>query len=123
MIPDVLQEAIIKYILEISQHNVKPHLDIERSIGVKQNGIFTFNLRVNRGNIEDYVQFETVTYASYQSVIFTSIEECTIASSSGNGSPEDAVRPVDSQRDTSERHSPDGNAQHRQKQTDTLLTR
>lgn len=69
----------MKYKLSINQHNVKPHLDIERDIQNKKNGLFTFNLRINQGNIEDYAQFKTVTYSEYRAVEFT-IETKPVAS-------------------------------------------
>jgi len=61
----------MKYNLSISQHNIKPHLDIEKDIQTRKNGLFTFNLRVNQGNIEDYAKFETVTIVQYREFILT----------------------------------------------------
>lgn len=51
----------MKYDLSISQHNIKPHLAIEKDIEKKKNGLFTFNLIVSQGNIESYATYETVT--------------------------------------------------------------
>ena len=65
----------MKYQLQINQHNIKPHLDIERDIQNKKNGLMTFNLRVNQGNIEDYAKFRTVDIIEYRSVSFTAIKE------------------------------------------------
>jgi hypothetical protein len=61
----------MKYKLTINQHNIKPHLDIERDIQEAKNGLFTFNLRVSQGNIEDYARFKTVTIAHYRAVTFS----------------------------------------------------
>ena len=74
----------MNYQLSINQHNIKPHLDIERDIQNKKNGLFTFNLRINQGNIEDYVQYETRTNKDYAGVEFTIVEEHTIAYSIGS---------------------------------------
>lgn len=86
----------MKYALSINQHNIKPHLDIERDIQKKKDGLFTFNLRVNQGNIEDYAKYETVTAAKYKGVVITSITKCTITRNFGDRSQSDTVRPDDS---------------------------
>lgn len=67
----------MNYVLSINQHNIKPHLDIEKDIQKVKNGLFTFNLRVNQGNIEDYAQFRTVTITDYKGIIFSAFEEPT----------------------------------------------
>jgi len=95
----------MKYALEIPQHNVKAHLDIERDIQTKRNGLFTFNLRVNRGDIEDYSRFETVTIDSYQGIAFTVIEELSITFDPGSGSSQNAVRSTNGQRSAEGRGS------------------
>lgn len=68
----------MKYTLNIPQHNIRPHLDIEKDIQEQKNGILTFNLRINQGNIEDYARFETITASKYQGITITFIEECII---------------------------------------------
>ena len=83
----------MKYTLKINQHNIKPHLDIEQDIQKQKNGLFTFNLRVSQGNIEDYAKFRTITYTEYRSVIFTTIKESIPAHDLGKGSTEPAIRP------------------------------
>ena len=50
----------MKYDLSIRQHNIPAHLDIERDIKLKKNGLFTFTLRINGGNIVDYSLTEYV---------------------------------------------------------------
>lgn len=63
----------MKHQLSISQHNIKPHLDIERDMQTKyKNGVFTFNLRISQGNIEDYATYETVTIETLARAIPTS---------------------------------------------------
>ena len=83
----------MKYVLEVNQHNIRPHLDIERDIQCKKNGLFTFTLRVNAGNIEDYAQFETITIRDYDGVLFTGIKERGFTYDNRIGSTENAVRP------------------------------
>ena len=43
----------MNYQLNIRDHNRQAHLDIEEEIKHKKNGLFTFILRVNNGNIVD----------------------------------------------------------------------
>jgi len=50
----------MKYELDIRKHNIPAHLDIERDIKTKKNGLFTFTLRINGGNIVDYSLMEYV---------------------------------------------------------------
>lgn len=93
----------MKYDINIVEHNVKPHLDIERDIQRKKNGLVTFNLRISQGNIEDYAQYETITISNYPGFTITTFEEFTITRHVGNGSKEDAVRPDDRKRGSEER--------------------
>ena len=83
----------MNYALTINQHNIKPHLDIEEDIQKKKNGLFTFNLRINQGNIEDYAQFETVTITQYAGIGFSVVEEYTVTHHTGDGSQNHAIRP------------------------------
>lgn len=82
----------MKYNLDINQHNIKPHLDIERDIQNKKNGLMTFNLRVNQGNIEDYAKFRTVDVIEYRSVSFTVTKQSPLPHNTGTGSSQDGVR-------------------------------
>jgi hypothetical protein len=82
----------MKYDLQINQNNIKPHLDIERDIQTMGNGLFTFNIRVNSGNIVDHEQFRTITISQYRNI--TTVKEepdppCDI----GERSEAHAVRP------------------------------
>jgi hypothetical protein len=77
----------MKYDLTINQHNIKPHLDIERDIQTKKEGLLTFNLRVNQGNIEDYVTYRTVTVVEYRAVAFTTTGQPSAPRNTGEGSP------------------------------------
>ena len=92
MIQNELQISSMNYDFTIVQHNIKPHLDIERDIQTKQNGLFTFNLRINQGNIEDYAQFRTVTILEYRNLEVTK-KEPVVSHDTGIGSEVNAVRP------------------------------
>lgn len=46
--------------LTIRQANIKCHLDIENYLKERKNGLVTFTLRVNSGNIVDFVPTEYV---------------------------------------------------------------
>ena len=82
----------MQYDLTINQHNIKPHLDIERSIKEKKHGLFTFNIRVNQGNIEDFSVFETITIKDYTGVQWNGFRERGISYNTGKGSTEDGIR-------------------------------
>lgn len=49
---------MIQYDLEIRPHNQQAHIDIENDLQAKKNGLFTFIIRVNGGNIVDYILME-----------------------------------------------------------------
>jgi hypothetical protein len=71
----------MKYALNIKDHNRQAHLDIEKDIEVKKNGLFTFTLRVNNGNITDYNVIEVVNARDrYLSIRKVTIQEYAIAS-------------------------------------------
>ena len=44
----------MEYDLAIKKENIACHLDIEKDIQEKKNGLFTFTIRVHNGNIVDY---------------------------------------------------------------------
>jgi hypothetical protein len=48
----------MQYDLSIRQHNRQAHIDIEEDLQRKKNGLFTFVLRINAGNIVDYSLME-----------------------------------------------------------------
>lgn len=83
----------MNYDLTINQHNIKPHLDIERDIQQKKEGLFTFQVMVSQGNIESYAQHHTVTVFEYQSVSFTAQREPSLPRDTGERSEQNAVRP------------------------------
>lgn len=90
----------MKYNLSINQHNIKPHVDIERDIQQKKNGLFTFNLRINQGNIEDYAKYETISASDYRGYISYYKQEFSVTHHYRSGGKEDGVRTDDSKRGT-----------------------
>lgn len=68
----------MKYSLDIRQHNRKSHVDIEKEIETKKNGLFTFILRVNNGNIVDCNVMEVVTAARYLQLKSVEVQEILI---------------------------------------------
>lgn len=65
--------------LSISEKNVLPHTDIERDIQERQNGLFTFTLRINNGQVVDYNVMEYLDGNKYLSLKSITLEEYTIA--------------------------------------------
>jgi hypothetical protein len=61
---------------------VQPHLDIEGDIERRKNGLFTFTLRVNNGNIVDYNVFEHANAGKYLVLKKVVIEEFTLTRNS-----------------------------------------
>ena len=95
----------MKYDLSIRPTNIQPHIDIERDIQEKGDGLFTFNLRINEGSIVDYVQYQTITYELYAGIAVTTVEEPVTSRDSGDGGDITAIRPTVNQRSHTERDS------------------
>jgi len=68
----------MNYQLNIRQHNKQAHVDIEKEIELKKNGLFTVVLRVNNGNIADTVVMEYKTAADYLKLKTIEIQEVII---------------------------------------------
>lgn len=83
----------MKYNLDINRHNIQPHLDIERDIQNAKDGLFTFNLRISQGNIEDYARFRTVTEKNYRGFILEIRGESKVSRNIGERGSEHAIRP------------------------------
>lgn len=64
--------------LVIREHNKQAHVDIEHDIQEKKNGLFTFILRINNGNIVDYNVVEYVDTRKYFSVTHVIVQELNI---------------------------------------------
>ena len=50
----------MQYELTIPEENYQAHLDIEKDIASRKNGLFTFILRVHDGRITDYNLMEQI---------------------------------------------------------------
>jgi len=68
----------VKHNFLVRKNNVVPHLDIERDIKAQKDGIFTMTLRVNQGNIVDYVNYINTSPGEYEAIFTASITECQI---------------------------------------------
>uniref|UniRef100_A0A6M3KCK9 Uncharacterized protein n=1 Tax=viral metagenome TaxID=1070528 RepID=A0A6M3KCK9_9ZZZZ len=55
----------MNYELSISDQNRQAHIDIENDIQKQGNGLFTFIIRVNNGNIVDYNVVEYTNASKY----------------------------------------------------------
>jgi len=56
----IIHEIIVR------EHNKRVHGDIDQDILRKMNGLFTFVVRINNGNIVDYTALENDNYARKQ---------------------------------------------------------
>lgn len=81
------------YALDIRDHNKQAHIDIEEDIQAQKNGLFTFTLRINGGNIVDYNLTEYVPASKYLRLKGVFIQELTVAHNIGERSLPDALRP------------------------------
>lgn len=52
------------YRIPVRKNNRLVYLDIIRDMVKKKNGLFSFTLRMNAGNIVDYVTMEVITFKS-----------------------------------------------------------
>ena len=82
----------MNYALQIRDHNIQAHLDIENEIQAKKNGLFTCIIRVNNGNIVDSVIMEYADARKYLILKKIIIEEFTVPRNYGVGSQSDPVR-------------------------------
>lgn len=56
----------MKYGITLNPNNLQAHLDIEEDIATQKNGIFTVVIKLNRGNICDYVNYQNFTTRNTQ---------------------------------------------------------
>lgn len=87
MIQACLREVNIKYDFNVNIKNIPCHLDMERDLKTQANGLFTITLRVNQGEIKDYVNYYTPTTAEYNPIFNAAEPKCEITRSSGDDSP------------------------------------
>lgn len=96
----------MNYALTIREHNLKPHLDLEEEVKERSNGILTFTVRVNNGNIVDLNVTEYIDVAAkYFGVTKIVVQELTVAYSVGERSASDTIRDNNVYRSNSERGS------------------
>lgn len=69
----------MKHSFLVRKSNIIPHLDIEKDIKAHKDGIFTMTLRVNQGNIVDYVNYINTKPGEYEAIFGSIITECQIA--------------------------------------------
>lgn len=86
------------YALTLRSHNIQPHLDIEDDIQERRDGLFTFTIRVNNGNVVDYNTTDYVNVKQKYGIIRALvIEEVTVelpaSLDSGERSQTNPVRP------------------------------
>lgn len=97
----------MKYDLSIKQENIQPHLDIEKEIQLKQDGLFTFVIRVNSGNIVDLSILENINVKrEYLTTII--VQKFPVSSYSGKRSQSNPIRPDNLQCGSQEGDSPTG---------------
>jgi hypothetical protein len=80
--------ASTKYSFKVRRGNIKPHLDIEQDIKKQVNGLFTCTLRVNQGNVVDYVNYRNIASSEYNSIFGAVETECEITLGNREGCPE-----------------------------------
>ncbi len=67
-----------QYNLNINPHNIEAHTDIEHDIEKQRNGLLTFILRVDNGNIVDYNVVEYADAKKYLVLKSVELQEITI---------------------------------------------
>jgi hypothetical protein len=78
------------YNLSIREHNIQPHIDIENEIFNKKNGLFTFIIAINGGNIVNFLVLEEEDAGKTYPKEFI-VQKFTIAYNSGECSQADAI--------------------------------
>lgn len=76
----------MKYSFKVKAQNIPCHLDIERDLKGQRNGVFTFTLRVNQGQIMDYVNYNNPAASEYSAIFNATEPECEITRGSGDDS-------------------------------------
>lgn len=84
----------MNYALEIRDHNIKPHLDLEKEVSTRGDGLLTFTIRVNNGNIVDLNVTEYVNaQRKYGIITGVVITQYRLAHDSRERSASDTLRP------------------------------
>lgn len=90
----------MQYDLEISEHNKQAHIDIENDIQKQKNGLFTFILRINSGNIVDYSVVEVADARKYLSITKIVVKELIVPLNPVIGNQQSPIRTNDSEHTT-----------------------
>ncbi len=88
----------MKYDLSIRKQNIQPHLYLEQELQKQKNGLFTFVLRVNSGNIVDASILENVNVKRDYLTTTIIIEKLTVTSCDSLGGSEAPIRDANLQR-------------------------
>ena len=82
----------MKYDFNVNIKNIPCHLDVEKDLKEQSNGLFTITLRVNQGEIKDYVNYFSPSTAEYNPIFDATEPKCEITCSNGDGSSESKIR-------------------------------
>lgn len=82
----------MQYEIEVRPKNIPAYVDIEHDIQRQQNGLFTFTVRVNNGNVVDYVVTEYVPSSNYIALKSITLQEFTFVYNSYPGDKQDTLR-------------------------------
>ena len=103
-----------QYNLEIKEHNKQAHIDIETEIQRQKNGLFTFILRVDNGNIVDFNVVEYADIRKYLVLKKIVIEEFSVTPYPVNGGQQNPLRSDNGQRTAQGFSSTTGESQYSQ---------
>lgn len=70
-------------IVKIAEDNIEVHKDIAEDIEKAKDGLFTFTLRVNAGNIVDYVRIKNIEPKRFDKFESIDIQELSITRQPG----------------------------------------
>ena len=92
----------MKYDLTVRDHNRQPHIDIESDMQARKNGILTFSIRINDGDIVDYAPIEYIdAKTKYLALRSITIQEFSVPHDLGKRGTRDTFRGDNLQRTTS----------------------
>ena len=111
----------MNYSLEIAKNNVPAHLDIEKEVQLKKNGLFTFTIRVNNGDISDLNCTEYVNINTYRGLKPVAFSQFSIALDNSQWGQVDKLRHDYFQRWISQRGSQDTKFEYREESKAQIL--
>lgn len=112
----------VQYQLDIREHNVRAHTDIEHAIQAQKDGLFTFILRVDNGNVVDFNVVEVTDAREYLVLKKITIQELSISSYPLNGSEQNSIRTDNSQREDQRRSGTVGDDKYSEVKTEKIPT-